>query len=94
MKYNVGRGGEDEPGLILIVNNDDHTIIARSSESNLPAVLEMVELANAQVAQQLTATDDTEMTLPEKVCDCMVLIALGGCHLSPKSFLMEIITVD
>ena len=49
MRYGVGQGGQDEPGLILIVDHSTHTIVARSSEMALEAVRELVKNANEGV---------------------------------------------
>jgi len=45
-RYTIGRGGPDEPGLILIADAKSILIVARSSEMALPHVKELVRLAN------------------------------------------------
>jgi hypothetical protein len=47
IRYTLGRGGADEPGLTLIADADTGHIIARSSELALPDLRELVRLANA-----------------------------------------------
>lgn len=45
-RYTVSRGGEDEPGLILIADEEKGIIVARSSTMALKYVQELVDLAN------------------------------------------------
>lgn len=58
MRYEIGRGGEDEPGLILISDNFEHVIVARSSEMGLKSVEELVCLANIGASQQQDSDDN------------------------------------
>lgn len=45
-RYEIGTGAEDEVGLILIVDHERGTVVARSSQSALKDVEELVRLAN------------------------------------------------
>lgn len=45
-RYSVARGGEDEPGLILIADDEKGVIVARSSDMALKYVQELVDFAN------------------------------------------------
>lgn len=49
-RYNISRGGNDEPGLILIGDSEKGVIVARSSEMALSHVQDLVRLANAACA--------------------------------------------
>jgi hypothetical protein len=48
-RYSIGRGGEDEPGLILIIDHQQHIVVAQSGEIGLRFVQELVDLANRPV---------------------------------------------
>jgi hypothetical protein len=49
MRYRVVRGGEDEPGLFLILDNEEGVIFARGSELGLADMRELVKQANQAV---------------------------------------------
>jgi hypothetical protein len=69
-RYELSRGGEDEPGLILIGDRKLYLIVARSSEMCLKHVSTLVELANKgagveEVIQEFYKTQTGELNTPE-----------------------------
>lgn len=51
-RYEIAKAGEDEPGVILVLDHESGLVIARSSEIALKHVDELVRLANSADEQR------------------------------------------
>jgi hypothetical protein len=68
-RFCISRGGADEPGLLLILDTVEGTVVARSSELGRAALEEFVALANvahvARLAKMMAAIHQTDAFRPD-----------------------------